>query len=187
MFASDDGNETIDVNETINATINATEPAVNDTIPPVNDTNTTNATVEPEYLDEEGIPAQVWDEDTTKTLNLTEYFQDPDNDELVFEHTLLEHVSVSVDEDGIATLIPDKNWHGTEFVRFTADDGKGGNVSSNTVRLTVNDAEEEPFMDRMKTAFSTYSNYVMVGVLILVILILLIEFRKPIMKFLEED
>ena len=156
------------------------EPEVNETEEP-----------EPEPEDEEevvegGIPTQEWDEDTEHTLNLSQYFHDPDNDALVYTHTSLENIDIDI-ESGIAVLSPDRNWFGEERVIFTADDGKGANVSSNEVKLVVNDVEEPPVAEKLKEAISLYSNYVMMGILILVIIILLIEFRKPIMNFLEED
>ncbi|MBN2112403.1 PGF-pre-PGF domain-containing protein [Candidatus Woesearchaeota archaeon] len=142
---------------------------------------------EEEEVLEGGIPAQEWDEDTEHTLDLSQYFHDPDNDVLAYTHSPLENIEIEIDDEGIATLKPSRNWFGEEMVVFNADDGKGANVSSNEVRLIVNEVEEPPVGEKIKEGISIYSNYIMMGILILVIIILLIEFRKPIMKFLEED
>lgn len=188
-----------DANITENASLNITddtnltEPVQNLTQPEENITenetasdenNTETIVVMPE--DEEGIPVQVWDEDTVHIINLSKYFSDPDEDELVFKNSELENFIVEY-EGGTAKIKPKRNWFGEETVVFTADDGKGANVSSNEVKLVVRDVEEPPRTQQIKEFFSEYSDYIMMGILILVIVILLIEFRKPIMKFLEED
>lgn len=142
---------------------------------------------EEEEVLEGGIPTQEWDEDTEHILDLSEYFHDPDKDVLIYTYSSLENIRVEVDENGMATLIPARNWFGEESVVFTAEDGKGASVNSNEVKLIVNDVEEPPVAEKLKEGISAYSNYIMMGILILVIIILLVEFRKPIMKFLEED
>ncbi|MEM4366437.1 MAG: hypothetical protein QXN46_02500 [Candidatus Woesearchaeota archaeon] len=83
-----------------------------------------------------GIPPQTWPEDSITVINLTKYFKDPDGDQLTFSHTPLQHISIEI-TDGIANLIPEANWHGAEDVIFVAEDGKGGAIRSNAVRLTV--------------------------------------------------
>ena len=73
----------------------------------------------------------------------------------------------------------------TDFKR-SADDGKGGVISSNRFKLSVKEPMRISFIAAAKKNIAAYSNYILIGVLILVIMILLIEFRKPLMKFLEE-
>ncbi|MCK4521776.1 MAG: PGF-pre-PGF domain-containing protein, partial [Nanoarchaeota archaeon] len=142
-----------------------------------------------------GIPNQEWHKDSDLEIDLNEYFYDPDEDELYFSAKGLKHMSVSF-EDGVATLTPESNWSGTEEAVFSADDGKGGKVESNIVRLTVNDAKEESLFTKKKVSMIftkikeytiVYMNYIIVGIILLVILTLFIKYRKPILDFLEED
>jgi PGF-pre-PGF domain-containing protein len=84
----------------------------------------------------EGIPDQEWLENTNLILDLSDYFTDPDDDKLQYTNSELEHISISYEND-VATLIPERNWIGSEFVIFTADDLRGGTVDSNIVKLTV--------------------------------------------------
>lgn len=185
-----------EANATVVPAVNVTiEPELNDTLIPIPNA-TANISSEPEHANETdvedaesewGIPTQEWNEDKSHELDLSAYFYDPDDDRLFFTYTTLEHIQVSVDEEGIATFTPEKDWHGEEKVAFTAEDGKGGLASSNEFTLRVLESSEEPLMDRLKSSFAMYSNFVIVGIILLVLIILLIEFRKPILKFLEED
>ena len=91
-----------------------------------------------------GIPDQEWNEDTNLTIELSKYFSDPDRDSLYYTNTELQNINVYY-VDGDAILVPKKNWHGSEFVIFTAKDMKGGEVDSNLVKLAVLDVAEENF------------------------------------------
>ncbi len=83
-----------------------------------------------------GIPAQVWKQDTQHTLDLSQYFKDPDGDPLTFSSGRTENIEIMfVGNNAIFT--PHYGWHGTERVVFLADDGKGGIVKSNPVELVV--------------------------------------------------
>jgi len=137
----------------------------------------------PEEIVEGGIPAQEWAVNTDHTLDLNEFFVDPDGDSLLFTHSTLNHITVDIN-DGIATLTPDESWTGTETVVIYAEDGRGGLVNSNRFRLTV--SENAPSGAGIKTNIAAYANYIIIGVLILVVLILIIEFRKPLFKFLKD-
>ncbi|TKJ17302.1 hypothetical protein CEE44_02080 [Candidatus Woesearchaeota archaeon B3_Woes] len=95
-----------------------------------------------------GIPDQKWDEDTKQIINLTKYFLDPDMDELYYTTTELQNIRI-VYEEGNAILIPKRNWYGSEFVIFTANDMKGGKVDSNLIKLTVRDTPETNIFARL--------------------------------------
>ena len=98
--------------------------------------------------EQKGIPDQEWDEDTNQIINLSNYFLDPDRDKLYYTNTELQNIKV-VYEDGNAILIPNRNWYGSEFVIFTANDMKGGKVDSNLVKLTVRDVPETNIFARL--------------------------------------
>ena len=98
--------------------------------------------------EQKGIPDQEWDEDTNQIINLSNYFLDPDRDKLYYTNTELQNIKV-VYEDGNAILIPNRNWYGSEFVIFTANDMKGGKVDSNLVKLTVRDVPETNIFVRL--------------------------------------
>ena len=83
-----------------------------------------------------GIPAQVWKQDTQHTLDLGQYFKDPDNDVLTFTATRTDNIDISIVGDK-ALLTPSYGWSGRERAVFMADDGKGGLVKSNPVELVV--------------------------------------------------
>lgn len=124
-----------------------------------------------------GIPPQVWDEDTRLTLDLGAYFNDPDGDALAYTYTPVDHIIVTL-SGNTATLTPEKDWHGTGTITFTATDGKGGKVSSNKVALTVNDVPEPTFWTNLLSGLEHYSLYIIAGIIILVVLIAMLEYRR---------
>lgn len=83
-----------------------------------------------------GIPPQVWKQDTQHTLDLSQYFKDPDGDTLTYSSGKAENIEIMFVGDK-AIFTPHYGWHGTERVVFLADDGKGGIVKSNPVELVV--------------------------------------------------
>ncbi|MEM3154007.1 MAG: PGF-pre-PGF domain-containing protein [Candidatus Woesearchaeota archaeon] len=83
-----------------------------------------------------GIPPQVWQQDHVHTLDLGNYFKDPDGDKLTFTVSKTEHVSIDIIGSTVF-MTPKTGWTGEERVKFGADDGKGGFVASNTVLLRV--------------------------------------------------
>jgi PGF-pre-PGF domain-containing protein len=83
-----------------------------------------------------GIPPQVWQQDTVHTLDLSNYFKDPDKDTLTFSVSKTSKIAIDI-SGNTAFMTPDPSWTGEERVKFGASDGKGGFVSSNTVPLRV--------------------------------------------------
>lgn len=124
----------------------------------------------------QGIPDQVWAQDTQHSLDLNPYFKDPDGDKLEFRVTKTKNVDVTITNDGIAVFTPLPGWSGIEKVVFTADDGKGGTAQSNPVRLVV----------RKTLIPAATKPYLLVGTIILALILAIFLFRQKIKKFLEE-
>ncbi len=83
-----------------------------------------------------GIPPQVWQQDMVQSLDLSNYFKDPDSDMLIFSATETQHITIDI-AGSTAYLTPETGWTGEERVKFMADDEKGGKMTSNTVPLRV--------------------------------------------------
>jgi hypothetical protein len=63
------------------------------------------------------IPTISWNEDTTTTANLSNYFTDADGDDLNFVVTAADNVSVTIDNaTNIATFSSGANFYGTRYV-----------------------------------------------------------------------
>jgi len=91
------------------------------------------------------IPGQEWDEDTNLTLNLSNYFRDPDNDMLMFTATPVSNITLLFN-DSIVTLVPDENFNGIRDVVFTASDGLLS-TDSNNVMLVINPVNDMPVVE----------------------------------------
>ncbi|MDP7115547.1 MAG: hypothetical protein QF632_06560 [Candidatus Woesearchaeota archaeon] len=141
-----------------------------------------------------------WDQDTSFSLNLADAFQDPDLDLLLFSSTTPESIDVNI-AGGSAVLTPSEGFAGNRFIVFTAQDGKGGKASSGIITLCVNKVSWPGFSkfntnlgksiksynDRILSFMNSYVWYIVSGIVILVVLILLINYRKSILSFLEEE
>lgn len=112
-----------------------------------------------------GIPPQTWPQDTTHTIDLGEYFTDPDQESLSYTHTPVEHVDISYSGD-VAQLTPEAGWTGEGVVVFTATDSDNATVDSNPVRLRVTMVEPET------NPVDQYGTYVLLALVFLVILLI---------------
>ncbi|RLI98258.1 MAG: hypothetical protein DRO99_01145, partial [Candidatus Aenigmatarchaeota archaeon] len=84
------------------------------------------------------IPNQTWARDTNKTLDLSQYFTDPNNDIVLYQATPVDNISISIDSDtGVATMVPDQGFSGKRYVVFNATDSRGAFVTGNNVTLRV--------------------------------------------------
>ena len=144
------------------------KPAGNET---VNDTFT--------QVPDSGKTRWVWEQDTTYTVDLSDMFADPDMDALKFTFTEPDHIEVEKVESTIM-LTPEEGWSGEDTIVFTADDLKGGKVKSPEIELIVvpavmNEAEEQSSLGRFWGWIGAYVNYIILGLVILIILIGLIR------------
>ena len=83
------------------------------------------------------ITNRTWIRNANMIIKLNEHFEDIDKDKLTYAYqSALGHVTVSMDPDGIATLIPEKDFIGKDNIIFTASDGTLS-TSSNNVDLEL--------------------------------------------------
>ena len=147
---------------------------------------------------EKGITLKLY-ENTEKDINLNDYFRDPDKaDVLHYVVTPPKNFTITIDEKGIASIVPEEGWTGTTSAVFVADDGRGG-IVDNKITLVVENASPailffnrlfsatQQFISILRKTIIDYSIYIISGFIILVCLILLIKFHKPILDFFEEE
>ncbi len=129
--------------------------------------------------------AMKWPKNTKSEINLSKIFNDPDGDTLIFSSNDPEHLSVDIDETGVASLTPDKDYYGPIDIQFTADDNKGSVISTD-VRICIYD-EDISSATKLWNLINNYKKYSIIGLGIIIIIIFLIVYNKPIIRFLEED
>jgi len=95
------------------------------------------------------IPEWKWPEDIINiSLDLTQYFSDIDGDSLKYNYTLLNNITISINNDtGIVTLTPDGNFTGVRNTIFTAIDIGNLTIPSNNVTLNVTPVNDPPTID----------------------------------------
>jgi len=125
-----------------------------------------------------GIPVQMWQQDTTQIIDLSQYFIDPDGDTLTFTATPTQNIAVSF-SDGKAYLTPEYGWSGVETAVFTAEDGKGGKVQSNRVTFVVKKAI-------VSHAARPILGWTLAVIMLALAIASLIVFRKQVQKFFSE-
>ncbi len=81
------------------------------------------------------IPSRKWHQDENITIILNDYFDDSDDDKLIFTVRGNSKIAITI-QDGFVKLVPEAGWIGTERVIFTASDGNG-TIDSNEVLLNV--------------------------------------------------
>ncbi|MBS3071606.1 tandem-95 repeat protein [Candidatus Pacearchaeota archaeon] len=92
------------------------------------------------------IPQVSWDEDSSFILNLSQYFQDEDQDSLVFgiqSTSTEENIIISSFENGLINFTSVPDFFGSDWIVFFAFDGKEV-AESDIVNLTVNPVNDIP-------------------------------------------
>ena len=192
---SDDDGSSVEDDE------NAT-PVIIDIIPEdVTEVIVTNETViegpTQEEIDALEGPIMTLEKDTITTFDLNEIFADPDGDALRFSVSKIDNVTSELDQaTGIVTLIPQEDWTGITGVWFTADDGKGGIVTTDRINIVVvpqadHNAEDDVpatgIKGNLAKFVSDYLYYIIVGLIILVIIILITRYNKHLVEFFDDD
>ncbi|MFH1916290.1 MAG: hypothetical protein ABIJ21_03420 [Nanoarchaeota archaeon] len=70
------------------------------------------------------------------TFNLSGYFEDPDDDLLVFESNNPSNIAVDI-TGNVAIVSADENFYGERELKFTAEDGKGGIAESAIILVKI--------------------------------------------------
>lgn len=127
--------------------------------------------------------AIIMEKNTVFQINLNDAFHDPDGDMLSYSSTVPDHVAVDINEEGIVTLVPEMEWVGSDYIIFSADDGREeGIVSSEVLKICVKEKEKVPMTKSIfawvKGFFVGYSTYIITGIIILVIVILLMNLNE---------
>jgi|GEM_PF-1034015 len=126
--------------------------------------------------DTSGLVLQ-WYENERFDADLAQYFDDPDQDDMVFTSSQPAHVAVAI-EDGVATLTPERNWAGNDKIVFTASDGKGGVTDSPILGLIVLQRKELTF-GQWLGRYCVQINLLLLAFLLVLLLLLAFLFLTP--------
>ncbi|MBN1503132.1 hypothetical protein JW930_06305 [Candidatus Woesearchaeota archaeon] len=114
-----------------------------------------------------------WQEDQTYSLNLSDYFSDPDSDKLSYSVSELEDINVILQQD-LVTFVPEKNWYGIREAIFTAQDENLARAYSPAFYLHILDTKEFNMHD-MAIDYAKYFFFAFLVVLTVLLLRLIIE------------
>lgn len=199
-----------------NAT-NATKPIVNIT----NQTNATNQTTNKTQTNATKNQVPVLSKKlsditlktgTKETLDLDDYFNDPDDDTLTYVTVKPQNITVAITGSKV-TLEPQQGFTGTREISFYASDGYGI-TQSNTIKITVTNTTTSQNISQNatnKTSNATnvscdknescsttaetgtknpvnYTPWIIVGIIALIIIIIIATgLGKKVIDFFEED
>lgn len=110
-----------------------------------------------------------WYENERYTIDLDDYFDDPDLDSLHFNAYQPAHIAVLIDGSSV-TLVPERNWAGWDRIVFTADDNRGGMVDSPIMALHVLRRQRLTFLQWQ----ARYCLQILLALLALLLLLLLL-------------
>ncbi|MBS3073334.1 hypothetical protein J4465_00870 [Candidatus Pacearchaeota archaeon] len=186
-------NTTLPVNTTNITTTNTTE--VNTTITNVTK-NTTKETIQPilnqtaPILNKQ-IPSLNIKKGEQIVLDLSTYFEDPQNEKLTFVTIKPSNFEVQINNSK-ATIVPVANYSGIVDMTFYASNGKEI-TASNKFNVSVNDnpttvIKEEKITTNTTNFFDLYKYYIIAAIIVIVILaIVLSGAGKKVVDFFAED
>ncbi|PIN95560.1 hypothetical protein COU56_01230, partial [Candidatus Pacearchaeota archaeon CG10_big_fil_rev_8_21_14_0_10_31_9] len=93
------------------------------------------------------ITNQTINEDNNLTLDLSQYFSDPNGDLLEYFVEYQEensHLNVLINENAVS-IVPEENWFGSEVLSFKASDGDH-ETAGNNFSVTVNSVNDKPML-----------------------------------------
>jgi hypothetical protein len=109
------------------------------------------------------IPPRSFDEDTTllATYDLSQYFSDRENDTITYSMTGGVHVKANI-TGSMVTLYADKDWFGSEQVKFVATE-EDQSTNSNVVTITVNAVNDAPVLSALNDLTFVEGDYINVN------------------------
>ncbi len=110
-----------------------------------------------------------WYQNQEYTIDLDQYFEDPDMDVLSYRASQPRDVNVQI-EGNIMTLEPDMNWAGENTLVVTAMDGKGGIADSPLFLLRVISEKPVSFWEWIQM----WCAQIVLGLLLLILLAILL-------------
>lgn len=92
------------------------------------------------------IPDQFWptNESLTDSFNLNDYFFDPNGDEITFNSSSVQNITVIISSNGSVSFFPDISFKGLRNITFSCSDGNHSAEVSNYVLLNVGMDDEAP-------------------------------------------
>ncbi len=104
------------------------------------------------------LPSLTWPEDTNTTINLALYFSDPDGDNLTYSYTPTpSNITITINQTtAIATLVPNANFTGSQYINFTASDSMNTTIANRTL-LNVTNVNDAPSITSTPNANATES------------------------------
>ena len=90
----------------------------------------------------------IWDEDESISLNLSNYFEDPDNDELIFTFRNNLFINTQISNSQLLLSSPE-NWHGSDSLIISASDSLLAK-DSNNINIIVNSINDNPVIRSIK-------------------------------------
>lgn len=120
----------------------------------------------------------VWAEDSQYTVNITQYFSDPDMDNLSYAVAGNKLIIASV-EGGIVTFTPLADWSGTEEITFIATDMYGDSTESTPFTLEVVDVPEYTFWDWVFLYCKHINMLLILALFIIIFAMFIVKNPKP--------
>jgi C1A family cysteine protease len=113
------------------------------------------------------IPNLNWTINSNYTLNLRNYFSDPDGNSLTYTSDGASNLTISINQEtGIATLIPQFNFSGVRIINFLANDSINTTRSSNITISIFRPIINFSVFDGSTTNFSNLNSFVNVTFII---------------------
>ncbi|HRZ85607.1 MAG TPA: tandem-95 repeat protein, partial [Candidatus Paceibacterota bacterium] len=119
------------VNQLISSLINLSVLSINDAPVQLND-----------------IEDQSWEEDSSKVIDISSYFSDPEGDEMTYEVYSISDNNISVENlgNGVFNLSAEENWDGQGTITFEISD-ENDSIQSNEIYLFVGSVNHNPVLD----------------------------------------
>ncbi|MCB9362513.1 hypothetical protein H6504_03685 [Candidatus Woesearchaeota archaeon] len=115
--------------------------------------------------------------DTMHEINLSSLFVDPDGDNLTFGVVRYPAMTNITIEESRAQFWPSLGYYGLDYIKLSADDGRGGYVEGDVMKVCIRN--EAPPKEEKESAIMSflkeYRWYIILGLLMLVVTIILLS------------